>query len=676
MDQTSKKYIKISAILMLIVMIFGALSACTPASEFEIGGNDKTISIYNMQSAFSLKVTDGQSQDFISLLNEAKLRRIRYKKAQKMAFDDLDCVFLNHDSVLYSVRQYDGDENAFCIMTYAGDMQPTNVFPRAYTFTSEALAQFIGELEESAQLPEGYQGEIVSVDEDNSDIILTSSDGEYQVDMGVSWEFKEITSSGSDDAASSALNYAAYSAFWGSGLTLYTNGSGITTEIYDGGPQVYDTISWSFVVENGRKSGILYGNASAKYILKFIGYKDSNPIFEMSDASGADIKFGKSFVRIAELTQFGAVSDFETQTGVMLYDIHKIAAQYESYSKSILRESDLSKIVAALKEAKLIVLETPAQITGAAYSFTLQNFDADIVTISTDTEGDWIKVDDKYYSVVNADVLRQMKSVTQSYLDFDALERDEQIKKLIAGYTYEQITKAQVWWSEYPLEHDRVDYYNNGTLLHKWGPQSAELSEEDIAYVAGRIANASMDILEKEPVANTDSALRIEYEDGTMVQLSASDSEVYLSVREGGDWIYAKVLDIELFEYVLNFAGEGGIDLTVLGSAESMTIYYVKPEDLKGYPKNASISEIEITDSETVEKIARAAAYEASPIRTYPSRESADIVFHKPSGDYYAKIKFPISTDENAMSEPTLIVQGKYWYSCPELYSLLLDIEP
>ena len=36
-------------------------------------------------------------------------------------------------------------------------------------------------------------------------------------------------------------------------------------------------------------------------------------------------------------------------------------------------------------------MEKPAEIEGAAYSFTLRDFDADIVTISTDTEGDWIE---------------------------------------------------------------------------------------------------------------------------------------------------------------------------------------------------------------------------------------------------------------------------------------------
>jgi signal peptidase I len=675
MYQKSKKYIKIAAVLATIIMAFGIFSACVPKSGFEIGGNDKTISIYNMQSAFSLKLTGEQSENFITLLNEAKLRRIRYKKAEQMQFDDLDCVFLNHDSVLYSVRQDAEDENAFCIMTYDGDMQSTNAFDRAYTFTSKALAQYIGELEASAELPEGYQGEILNVGEDNSEIILTSSDGEYQVDMSISWEFKEITSSGSDDAASSALDYAAYSAFWGSGLTLYTNGSGITTETYDAGPQVYDTITWSFVVENGHKSGILYGNSSAKYILKFIGYNDSNPIFKMIDASGADEKYGADFVRIAELTQFGSVSDFETQTGVMLYDIHEIRAEYESYSKSILLESDILKITAALKEAELLAIKAPEEAIGEVYSFTLQNFDADIVTISTDTKGDWIEVDSKYYSVVNGDVLSQIKTIAESYIDFNALQRDEQIKNLIGGFTYDEITDAQAWWSVYPLEKDRVSYYNNGTLLHKWGPQSAELREEDIEYIADRIENAAMDILEEQPLANTDCAINIEYEDGTMVRLNASDSEVYLSVREGGDWTYIKVRDIDLFEYVLSFAGEGGIDLDVLSSAESVTIYYVAEEDRKGYPENSSITEIEVTDSEIVGEIAQAAAHNASPAMTYPSRENADIIFHTKSGDYYAKIKFPISTDENGMSEPTMIVEGHYWYSCPALYEILVGLE-
>ena len=263
----------------------------------------------------------------------------------------------------------------------------------------------------------------------------------------------------------------------------------------------------------------------------------------------------------------------------------------------------------------------------------------------------------------------------ESYIDFNALERDEQIKNLIAGFTYEQVTEAKAWWSDYPLEKDKVSYFNNGTLLHKWGPQSAELNEEDIEYITGRVANAGMDILEEQPLANTDCIIRIEYEDGTMVHLSASDSEVYLSVREGGDWTYAKVLDVDLFEYVLSFAGEGGIDLDVLSSAESISIHYVAEEDRKGYPENGSITEIEVTDSEIVGEIAQAAAHNASPAMTYPSRENADIIFHAKSGDYYAKIKFPISTDENGMSEPTMIVGGHYWYSCPGLYEILVGLE-
>jgi hypothetical protein len=101
----------------------------------------------------------------------------------------------------------------------------------------------------------------------------------------------------------------------------------------------------------------------------------------------------------------------------------------------------------------------------------------------------------------------------------------------------------------------------------------------------------------------------------------------------------------------------------------------VKKADRKDYPENGRITEIEITDADTVMAITDALMGHASQTMTYPSRESSDIIFHGPDGDHYGKIKFPITTDENGIAEPTIIMNGYYWYSCEELYKILIEIE-
>ena len=275
--------------------------------------------------------------------------------------------------------------------------------------------------------------------------------------------------------------------------------------------------------------------------------------------------------------------------------------------------------------------------------------------------------------------LPELKELIESEIPYEKVKElgnnAGQIKEIITELSENKTTRSEVWWSQFPLKRYKVEHWQDEDFLEHWGSQKKDLSQGDIDYIINTLSETDFEILDKQPVANTDFYIGLDFENGSMISLTADNKEIHMNIRHYGKWLHTRLLDTDLFEYLLGFAGEGGFDMEWISDTESVTICYVKKADRKDYPENGRITEIEITDADTVMAITDALMGHASQTMTYPSRESSDIIFHGPDGDHYGKIKFPITTDENGIAEPTIIMNGYYWYSCEELYKILIEIE-
>ena len=673
MISTLKKQIKWE-IGILVALVILALSACTSDTEFMLGGNDKTISIYNLKESFSLKLSSEESEKFISLINESDFQKIKYEEVDDSNYNEMSCVFLNKDSVVLCIIQSKDNNNAFCIKTHSEELADYDIAPVAYTFENEALSEFISELKDSASLPQGYAGEIVNIGKDNLDIILQSSDGQ-NIDLQGDWIFKTIMSEGSDDPNSKAMNYGLLSSCWGNAITLNNDGTGIMIYSYASETPILESVTWSYLYEEGRNSGIVYGNSGFSFIMKFKGMISSNPVFEMTDSTGSDDIYGENFVRTAELERMDTTSEIEHEAGITINDIHNIKVEYSGESQFIDSDDEIYLIANALKLIDISPAETAYNIEEKNYVFSLIGHDDTVAEIKMDESGMWLMISGICYQIEDPLVFQDAKSIVESHIDFSKGIGETDIKNIVGELSEIEISGAKASWSHFPQESYRAAHWDDEDFLDSWGYQEKKLSEEDTGYIFSILNEADYTLLENESTANTDFLIWLDFEDNSSLRLLADDSEAYMSLRYEGEWIYTKVLNSKLFEYLLGFADERGFALDVVSSAESVTICYVKDTDRKDYPENGMICEIEIADAKTVEKIAKAVVNESVRVMTHPSRENADIIFHTPEGDRYGKIKFPVSTNENGLSEPTIIMDGYYWYSCEDLYKILIEIE-
>ena len=183
-------------------------------------------------------------------------------------------------------------------------------------------------------------------------------------------------------------------------------------------------------------------------------------------------------------------------------------------------------------------------------------------------------------------------------------------------------------------------------------------------------------VLSKEAQINTGFLITLEYDTGCRYEIRLSDRAVYMNISRNGEHVYyAKVLNFVLYEYIFRFADKNisGFDTDVLSDIESAKIYYVKEEDKANFYKSGKITEIEITDSETIENILAAFDEGLDRQSAYRFDEGSDMVFYTEDGEeYYGKIIFPV--DEES-TDYTIIMQGYFWYECKGLYEVLAEID-
>ncbi len=368
----------------------------------------------------------------------------------------------------------------------------------------------------------------------------------------------------------------------------------------------------------------------------------------------------------------------EQMFGVEISDTNEIELDCNGNISTITIFNEVSHIKNALEQTLIRPLNCIIDTEESIYEITLISQGNTLLFISLSSSFEWGLVDGIYFQILNPNIMSDVKEVVEKYDGSSSPKDDLDMHTLVEKISSKNLEDAYIFWSHFPLEKFRVEYIKEGaeSLSEKWGTQKKKLSDNDIEYIINILVQTNFEILENPPISNTDFQLDLNYDDGSSIGLIADNQEVYIRIRYKHEWIHAKVLHIELFEYLLGFAGEGGFAIDRVSGTESITICYVKESDRKDYPENGKLTKIEISDSELVKKIAEEVWQRAVPSMTYPSRETADIIFHTHSGDLYGKIKFPISTDENGISEPTIIMQGYYWYSCEGLYNLLIEYEP
>ena len=251
-------------------------------------------------------------------------------------------------------------------------------------------------------------------------------------------------------------------------------------------------------------------------------------------------------------------------------------------------------------------------------------------------------------------------------------------------YIASERTRIDAWdtnFTEINGSHDVIINYESIQEILKSialpSPVSAYRSIELIDVEGGFFSDV-------EYINNTGFRAELIYED-FFIHIYADHNTLYLRSKVNGEWYTAMVTDA-----ASNYIGVHLDFITMLASEEalptwyehldettSISIYYVKQEDSKDYPENGALSVIKIDDSQVIDNIVSSINNTLTPINPYPSRENADIVFHTPNGDIWAKIKNPIKKADDQiewiLTEATIIFDGYYWFENAKFYEILFD---
>ena len=240
------------------------------------------------------------------------------------------------------------------------------------------------------------------------------------------------------------------------------------------------------------------------------------------------------------------------------------------------------------------------------------------------------------------------------------------------------------------IEAGRLYSCTQQDKIENWNPENPsiqsyiqmEISNEQISQLFNEIELSYSDspfaVAEDMEILNAELNIRAIYEEYEF-EITANDSSIYVKTWINGDNYRIKIENKDVYITFLEMIDSNIImfDLNDIANTEYITLHYVKDEDLKDFPNNKRLSEKKITDKDTVDKIVQAVIKNSMPTSTYSSREEADLIFHTSNSDVYFKIKNPITDDEDNLQryneEPTIIAEGYFWYSCPEMYQILME---
>lgn len=269
----------------------------------------------------------------------------------------------------------------------------------------------------------------------------------------------------------------------------------------------------------------------------------------------------------------------------------------------------------------------------------------------------------------------------------DNLSDDEVLK-----HFDEVLQKSKI---DIPIEIKAGRYYISSEQfkLEHWGNdfleinayQEVDFTIEQLNQILSKIEIYNMDssspatsVVSSDVIINAEFIVDVTY-DGYKIDITADDTSIYLRSKFYNNHYAIKIDNQKLYREYIN-----SIDSNVkkfiledISEIEYISLFYVKEHDKKDYPVNGRLSELKITDKKLISEIKDAIINNSMPTGTYQSREDADLILHTKNGDIYIKMKYLAEGGdlelEELMAEPTIIVEGYFWYECPELYNIMSE---
>ncbi len=249
--------------------------------------------------------------------------------------------------------------------------------------------------------------------------------------------------------------------------------------------------------------------------------------------------------------------------------------------------------------------------------------------------------------------------------------------------------------TDIPIEIKSGRYYISSEQfkLEHWGNdfleinayQEVDFTIEQLNQILSKIEIYNMDssspaasVVSSDVIINAEFIVDATY-DGYKIDIAADDTSIYLRSKFYNNHYAIKIDNQKLYREYIN-----SIDSNVkkfiledISEIEYISLFYVKEHDKKDYPVNGRLSELKITDKKLISEIKDAIINNSSPTSPYKCREDADLILHTKSGEMYIKMKYLVAREgeelEWLITEPTIIVEGYFWYECPELYSIMSE---
>jgi len=252
----------------------------------------------------------------------------------------------------------------------------------------------------------------------------------------------------------------------------------------------------------------------------------------------------------------------------------------------------------------------------------------------------------------------------------------EIIHDMITECVKANLKSSRCGWLHYQTLREKFADISDNNVIDNPDEMTAQLTDNDIAFITNILVSTEYEVLDRRAETNTGFFILLEYDTGCNYEIRLSDSEVYMNISKDDEYIYyTKVLNFTLYEYIFRFADKNidGFPVDIFNNIESVKINYVRDEDKEEFNKTGKITEIEITDSETLDKIKLAFREDIEVIDSNRMAGDADIILRTTDGrEYYGKITFPVDEESN---DSTIVMQGYFWYECAELYEILAEIE-
>lgn len=219
------------------------------------------------------------------------------------------------------------------------------------------------------------------------------------------------------------------------------------------------------------------------------------------------------------------------------------------------------------------------------------------------------------------------------------------------------------------------EYYDNrDSDIKIEGSFEDTLNDEDIIYISELLSYISIEPAEEGIMeyCNTNNYIRLKFAEDECIKVHAmSEGDIIIAFKsnkaEDSSWQYGTSNGGELYKCLLDMAGAETFSLNQFKDIKSIAIRY-RNKDQKKNEEEKEYTEVKVKDKEIIRKIEMALCESSIPTMVYPSREDADCIIRTSNGELYFKMK---GNFESAFSEPTIIVNGTYWFDNEAFYRVL-----